>query len=186
MAVIPADEIFEFVALRRAQVARTQALFGLDETWTGQIEDRGPFNPAQSVLATVTVADMNRHAVANVDALVDRKDGEVIEHQETLVVVPRNRLPICTPRRISPLLASIAQLARRYIVEGVKREGLLDEPANVAFGIPQPEHDAGLNHAVLSLRMMLIRAILRWLTERDLAGYGPRWREVPVRSKPAA
>jgi hypothetical protein len=186
LEALPTDQLFEFVTHRRAEVAKARDLFGLSETWTGPMEGGDPFDPSRRVLATVSVADKDRHAIAQIDALIGRENGDLKQHRETLVVVPVNRLPICTPRRISPLLTAIAKPARRYLVDRVKCEAMSDEPTSLAFSLPEPEHDCGLCTTVGWLRMTVIRAMLHWIARRDLGGYGPRWRPVKPAARPAA
>jgi hypothetical protein len=183
---IPADPVSEFVTRCRADVEKVQALFGLSEIWTGPIEGDDPFEPARRVLATVSVADKNHHAIAHIDALFIAENGNIRGHREKLIVVPANRLPICTPHRMKLLLTDVAQPTRRHLVDHIKYEAVSSEPASLAFSLPEREKNSVLDVAAQWLRMTVIRAVLRWTARRDLYGYGPRWRPVKPAARPAA
>jgi hypothetical protein len=161
---------FEFIMARRAEVARTQALFGVGETWSGSMEYVDPFHRTRKALATLTLTDIGTHAIARINA-VERSAGiHSVEHREMLVVVPCGRLLMVRPRRILPTLESIEQPVQSYLMDRIRGEQYSSEPRNLAFSIPLPaSNECEHIKPVFWFRMTLIRAMLRWMNARDFA-----------------
>jgi hypothetical protein len=169
------DSVFQFVRANCIEVDRTRLLFGDGETWEGNIESSDPFNHTTEVLGKVKVVDLQFQATAQIEAVIERgePDGkkELDEQNETLIVVPQHRLEIATPRRVGRTLNAVGERERRNLLLQVRYERSNWDPCSLAFSI-----GAGSSgYAIRWFRVMLIRAMIGWMAERDRDGYGLRY-----------
>jgi hypothetical protein len=165
------DSVFQFVRTSRIEVDRTRLSFGNAESWEGEMVSADPLDHTIEARAKVKVCDRQFQATAQVDAVIADDEGPIDEYQETLIVVPQQRLHIATPRRIGRTLEELSALNRRRLLDRVSRERRELEPRNLAFSIGEVYDESEF----LWFRMTLIRAMIRWMAERDRAGCGPRY-----------
>jgi hypothetical protein len=179
MAGFATDELFAAVTAVRADVRRVQSLFGLDARWEGDLEYIDPSGSQRRIHATVVVNDVNILSMVRVEAVIESRDGgDVQEHHGQIIVVPHQRLPLATPRRVSKQIRELPERVRRYLLGRLPRYRA-DSARALAFILPvagKPE--AAQTGPIYGFNLMLIRAVLQWTADRDLAGKGIRWRLV--------
>jgi hypothetical protein len=179
LSILNTDEVFQHVTGSRAEVWRTCERFGLEAGWQGDLGYVDAIEPRRRIQATVAVTDLNILAFARVEALVESRDGaDVQEHHADLIIVPQQRLPLATPRRVGQQVKHIPQPARRHLLGRLPRYQH-GEPLSLAFSLPVPSKpEAHPLDPIYGFNLMLIRAMLRWTADRDLAGRGIRRRAI--------
>ena len=163
---ISPDEVFSFIADRRADVERTRAIFGKGESWKGELEFVDPIDGSLRAIAAISLVDLGVCAAATIDGLVERSyDGEVdsIEPlKQTLIVIPVHD-PSVTSRRVAAELPGIPETHRRRIIDRVSAVRKYKEWQMLAFGVAQGSPAPKFHW----FQTMLIRAVVGWQADLD-------------------
>ncbi len=152
------SELVEFVAARQADADRMRARLGTEAVWQGTVAHPSPYEPGSTCEITVKVADVGTCAVATL--MPATASGAT---PDPLLVIPHWRRAAFKPEHIKECLKFLPSSERTKITVAVATALPESQPDHVVVTFSGQTYDM----AYEDFRLVLARAVLGWLSDRD-------------------